>query len=347
MSVLAARRNNGSPIEVPAASEHGDAASLPDNLGLEDLKELMRSVNETTASLQTTHAALHQQVARLQDELAEANAQLRRSRSLAALGEMAAGIAHEIRNPLGSIQLYIQMLAEDLAGEPQQAELCEKIDRAVVGLDAIVRDVLLFARQMKFRPGRVSGQELLQRALAACESLITNGEVQVRTELPSDGDDCLHADEGLMAQALGNVIRNAVEAMTEMDKGPRMLEVGVSRRRVRCPDGPRAQRVVFTVQDSGPGVPPDVIDRMFNPFFTTRATGTGLGLAIVHRIVDAHGGHVGVKSGRDGGTTVDLCLPSRPPAGRERKNCLFPEDAQEALELARGVRDQVVKEDET
>ena len=104
-----------------------DAIDLPSepSLGVEELKELMRSVTETTQRLQQTHIALREQVSRLQGELAEANAQLRRSRSLAALGEMAAGIAHEVRNPLGSIQLYIQVLKEDLADRPEQAQLCE------------------------------------------------------------------------------------------------------------------------------------------------------------------------------------------------------------------------------
>ena len=91
------------------------------HLGLDDLKHLMRAVSETTERLEGTHLALQQEVARLQGELAEANAQLRRSRALAALGEMAAGIAHEVRNPLASIGLYVQMLGEDLADRPPQA----------------------------------------------------------------------------------------------------------------------------------------------------------------------------------------------------------------------------------
>ena len=121
-------------------------SSAARDLGVEDLRELMRSVNETTERLQHTHVTLQQQVASLQKELAEANAQLCRSRSLAALGEMAAGIAHEVRNPLASIGLYVQMLGEDVADRPPLARLCDKIARAVKGLDAIVRDVLMLPR---------------------------------------------------------------------------------------------------------------------------------------------------------------------------------------------------------
>ena len=117
-----------------AESREDTTPTEPHILGIEDLKDLMQTVTETSKQLQDTHLVLQGEVARLQHELAEANVQLRRSRSLAALGGMAAGIAHEIRNPLGSIQLYVQMLAEDLQEEPKQLEICQKIDRAVVSL---------------------------------------------------------------------------------------------------------------------------------------------------------------------------------------------------------------------
>ena len=141
-------------------------------LGLEELKQLMRSVNETTERLEHTHTALRRQVAKLQKELAEANARLRRSRTLSALGEMAAGIAHEVRNPLASIRLYAQMLGEDVAEQPEAAGLCDKITRAVDGLDAIVRDVLLFAKHTTIDPEPTSGRALLERAMDSCAPLI-------------------------------------------------------------------------------------------------------------------------------------------------------------------------------
>ncbi|MHC4416022.1 MAG: sensor histidine kinase [Planctomycetota bacterium] len=281
-------------------------------LGIEDLKELMRSVNQTTQRLQLTHAALHRQVARLQGELAEANAQLRRSRSLAALGEMAAGIAHEVRNPLGSIALYVQMLAEDVADRPESAQLCEKIARAVEGLDAIVRDVLLFAKETALGSEPVTAQELIDRALESCRSLLADASVELLTPTADDPLCPLKADPGLIVQSLGNIIRNAVEAMVESSAPRRRLQLAASRQRRRCPDGRRAARIVFSVEDSGPGIDPQALKRMFNPFFTTRKTGTGLGLAIVHRIVDAHGGHVTAANRPDGGARVELCLPPRP-----------------------------------
>jgi signal transduction histidine kinase len=277
------------------------------SLGVEELKELMRSVTETTQRLQQTHIALREQVSRLQGELAEANAQLRRSRSLAALGEMAAGIAHEVRNPLGSIQLYIQLLKEDLADRPEQADICEKVDRAVVGLDAIVRDVLQFARDMTITRSETTAEHLLERALHGCEALLAGARgVEVLREAASGCS--LHADVNLLTQALSNIVRNAIEAMNLVPDQHHRLALGAEIRRVRCPDGELHERVVLTIEDTGGGVPTEVLDRMFNPFFTTRKTGTGLGLAIVHRIVDAHGGHIAVRN-CERGARFEVCLP--------------------------------------
>ncbi len=283
-----------------------------ERLGVDDLEELMRSVNDVTRQLEATHTQLRGEVARLQRELAEANAQLQRSKSLAALGEMAAGIAHEVRNPLGSIQLYSQMLGEDLADRPEQAELCSKISRAVEGLDSIVHDVMLFARDTRVDPSPTTAETLLERSLENCASLVASHEVTVDQPVRGKAGHAIEltVDGSLIVQALNNVIRNAVEAMADDSIKNRVLTLSAERASRRCPDGRRAERVVFTIEDTGPGIDEDVVNRMFNPFFTTRRSGTGLGLAIVHQIIDAHGGHVNVESnGDEGGSRFELCLP--------------------------------------
>lgn len=317
-------------------------------LRADDLEELMRSVNDVTRQLQDTHVQLRSEVARLQRELEEANAQLRRSRSLAALGEMAAGIAHEVRNPLGSIQLYSQLLADDLADRPEQARICTKISRAVEGLDAVVRDVMLFAREVKLNPATISAADLVQRALDNCASLIASppeptGDgadsvahvsdgsrpsrpaVSINRDINAESAIELEADGPLVAGAIANVVRNAIEAMAETPREQRVLRLTVTRAMRRNPGGERTRRsphIVFTIEDNGPGIPEDVVKRMFNPFFTTRQSGTGLGLAIVHQIVDAHGGHVSVASATPDesqstvqplhGARFELCLPPQP-----------------------------------
>jgi signal transduction histidine kinase len=310
-------------------------------MSIDDLRDLMHAFNQTTERLEETHTALRQEVARLKGELAEANDQLRRSRSLAALGEMAAGIAHEIRNPLGSIQLYVQMLGEDLADAPDQSRLCEKISRAVTGLDAIVRDVLLFARDMRVRCEQTTAGELIDASLHGAEALLASAELEVSIDVADNGSGTLHADRGLLTQALGNVMRNAVEAMTEAESSPRRLAISAEKKRIRCPDGRRAQRVVIAVEDTGPGIPEEVVQRMFNPFFTTRKTGTGLGLAIVHRIVDAHDGHISVSNVPSGGARVELCLPVR----SERAPRAPTEQEPPAIQTIAGAGESLIRPD--
>ena len=276
-----------------------------------DLHELLGAFNEVTGKLQASHERLTSEVHRLQRELTDANQRLERSRRLAALGEMAAGIAHEIRNPLGSIGLYARMLEEDLAHAPEQASIAGKIAEGVRGIDAIVRDVLSFAREIKPRIGPVDAEELLTQA---CETALAGVRVagidlpgSVACEIEPEGL-ALACDAGLVRQALVNLIRNAAEAMASSVKGdpgsapprPSTLRLGA---------GVDGSTITLRVEDSGPGIPPEVIDRMFNPFFTTRDTGAGLGLAIVHRIADAHGGSVVVESKPGSGARFDLVLP--------------------------------------
>jgi len=293
-----------------------------------DLSELLAVFNDAASKLQTTHECLRAEVARLQLELQAANEELARSKRLAALGEMAAGIAHEVRNPLGSIRLHARMLEQDLADRPEERTIAEKILLAVRGLDAVVGDVLSFAKEMRVRKQPTDTAQLLRHAIDEClasdageraagtapESAV---EVVVQTDESANELVC---DSALVHRALVNVIRNGIQAMN-VEKGERTrkgcalssrrkLTVSASSRRVVGPDGGDRQVIALSVRDTGPGLDSEVMERMFNPFFTTRATGTGLGLAIVHRIVDAHAGSVKVRNHEQGGAVVELLFPA-------------------------------------
>jgi signal transduction histidine kinase len=300
--------STGRPLRIDLAVPAPDAAdSPPTRFSPSDLAELMAAFNEVTARLQGTHESLQREVARLRDELREANEQLQRSRRLAALGEMAAGIAHEVRNPLGSIRLYARLLEQDLADRPEERTIAGKIAAAVGGLDAVVGDVLAFSRELRIRTEPADGNELLARALESSWSLEA-AEAGIRIVRGGNPEMPVRCDTALLHQALVNVVRNALEAMGECAP-PR----GGHELRLEC--AVRGDEFAFRISDTGPGVRPDVVDRMFNPFFTTRATGTGLGLAIVHRIIDAHGGRVVVTDchrDADGprGSTFELLLPA-------------------------------------
>ena len=278
-----------------------------------DFGEFMRTFSEAMAGLQQTHVALRAQVERLQAELAEANERLRRSRSLAALGEMAAGIAHEIRNPLGAISLNAELLKEDVADRPEAAASVDKIRRAADRLDRIVGDVLRFARDTRVHAEPTSAREIFAMALADCEGLLEEQSVEIRLDI--DGGCELRADGALVAQAVANLVRNAIEAMR--GSAVREVTLGAREARLRTADGARRGFVVLSVEDTGPGIPADARERIFNPFFTTREEGTGLGLAIVHRIVDAHGGMTACGEaarviGGNRGARLELSLPLEP-----------------------------------
>jgi two-component system sensor histidine kinase FlrB len=297
-----------------------------------DLAELLGAFNGVTARLEATHESLRGEVARLQGELATANRQLERAQRLAALGEMAAGIAHEVRNPLGSIRLHARMLEQDLADRPGERGVTLKILAAVNGLEAVVSDVLAFSKEFRVRASLCDASDLLERALDEAQGIEAGRRagasgaslpalVVVRRDLECApvGVEC---DAGLVHRALVNVVRNAIEAMTPEahERGPapsrRELTLGVREERLPGADGAGVAMCVFSVADTGPGMTREVMERMFNPFFTTRAAGTGLGLSIVHRIADAHRGLVRVRnkdtgSGEGRGAVVEVLLPAR------------------------------------
>ncbi len=261
---------------------------------LDDLAQIIATYNQVTENLRHSHESLKGEVVRLQQELASTDAQLQRSKRLAALGEMAAGIAHEIRNPLGAIMLYADVLVGDLEAVSDDAMMigtARKISSAVKGLDAIVNDVLSFSREINPKPQPLTAAEVFMRAVEAVQMS------RIDVVMPEHSPLEIEADTTLLHQVMINLLRNAVDAMP--DGGTLTLDAR--------DDPDNAQQVILTVRDTGPGIDDEAIDRIFNPFFTTRNTGTGLGLAIVHRIIDAHRGAITVHN--DGGAVFEIRLP--------------------------------------
>ena len=280
-------------------------------LTAEDLAALMDSFNSVTAKLQASHESLRGEVARLNRELSEANAALERSRRLAALGEMAAGIAHEVRNPVGGIRLYARLLDQDLSELPRQRELAIKIGEAAKNLDQIVGDVLTFSKEFRLRPERVCVASLVERALEACR----HDGVPVWERVAVEGVEALEdaaatVDQHLAIQALSNIVRNAFESRAQVGGVGHRLVFAFERRRMVGAQGAESAVSALRVVDTGTGIPADAVQRLFNPFFTTRAAGTGLGLSIVHRIADAHGGRVTLRNREDArGAVAEIVFP--------------------------------------
>ncbi len=269
-----------------------------------ELGAIILQYNEVTERLKTSHEQLLSEVGRLREELEHKNRQLERRERLAALGQMAAGLAHEIRNPLGGIQLYADLLTRDLTESPAQLKVVEKIRCGVRRLETLVSDVLSFAHPSEPQRCEVLVHELVEEV----GELVSPQLHQHRVELRAD-EQCrtiaLCVDPRHIQQILMNLLLNGIEAAGDggwVEVAARIVESDET-----------GSDVVLTVGDSGPGVPPDIRERIFNPFFTTRETGTGLGLAIVHQLVEAHGGSVSVGRHPQGGALFMVRLPMRSP----------------------------------
>jgi len=305
-----------------------------------ELGAIIDAYNRVTERLKHSHDTLTVEVRRLHEQLKQKDEELRRRERLAALGEMAAGMAHEIRNPLGGILLYAQMLENDTRDRPDACALAEHIAAACRKLDEIVADILAFADRCELRLQRVSVVDLVGEVVELLRSVWTTTGCEVAVVKPH-ADIVVDADGAQLRRALLNVICNAVEAAgagghvgvaleTCTDDGgfdaPRGLKSAARETRGEAPDSePDARQYVrVDVSDDGPGVPEQLRQRIFDPFFTTKDSGTGLGLAIVHRIVEMHGGRVTVGEAEVGGAKFSILLPSevRAPSGWNPNECL-------------------------
>ncbi|SMC25622.1 two-component system, NtrC family, sensor histidine kinase HydH [Desulfacinum hydrothermale DSM 13146] len=223
---------------------------------------------------------------------------LHRSEHLASLGRLAAGVAHEIRNPLSSIKGFATILAGKAAGDPSAQKISTAFQHEVDRLNRVVTELLEFARPPDLQWKRTSVGQLLEHTVRLVEKDAEDAGVSIQIHIdPPDLE--MEADGDRLAQVLLNLYLNAIQAM----EGGGTLRISV------CREGESA---VVSIQDTGPGIPKDVLGRIFDPYFTTKPRGVGLGLAIVHRVVEAHQGEVTVHSEPGSGTRFVLRLPLRP-----------------------------------
>ena len=228
---------------------------------------------------------------------------LRHSERLAALGRLVAGVAHEVRNPLTTIRLRVQMVQREGRGgrvDESCAIAIEEIER----LNGMINRLLNFARPVRFQPEPTNLKQLAEQRLSRFAENAHEKGIQFKTDFPEDGA-LLPIDQGKMSQVFDNVIQNAIEAMTESG-GTLWVSVTSMTKSV---SGTDKVRVEF--RDTGNGISSSMISRIFDPFFTTKPSGTGLGLSICHEFVRAHGGEIQVESAEGNGTSVRIILPLR------------------------------------
>ncbi len=212
---------------------------------------------------------------------------------LTALGEMSAGIAHELRNPMAVISGYLNLLSKKADSSSQ--ETIRSITSEIAGMNRIIGDLLTFARPASLNRVKVNLREMIENCMAGVLQAKGEGEA-IKTHVTVPDLD-LAVDEVLMRQAFTNLIQNAVEAMP--DGGTLAVE---ARGNHEC-------RIV--IRDSGQGMPAERLKKIFLPFYTTKDKGVGLGLALVHKIVLSHGGRIDVESAEGKGTMFSVVLPMR------------------------------------
>jgi signal transduction histidine kinase len=228
---------------------------------------------------------------------------------LAALGEMAAAIAHEVKNPLAGIEVMAGVLKRQLDSEDAQQILSDIITEAKMA-NAIVQEVLEFVRPIQLQVEPVPLGRVLRDAVGMAESQIDPRSTSVSVSVPDSLPD-LSGDPHQLRQLFTNLLTNAFEALD----GRGQIEVKTwlaaeDSRRTSVEELAEPSRpLMVEVADDGPGVPADITDKIFGPFFTTKPRGSGLGLAIVRKIVDAHDGRIDVESRPTGGTCFRIALP--------------------------------------
>jgi signal transduction histidine kinase len=241
-------------------------------------------------------------IAPLRTKLVESQTLLERQQKLATLGTLAAGIAHEIRNPLTSLKARLYTLEKHLLVVPAARKDTDIIGAEISRLERIVQDVLSFARPTDPKLETIPADTVIREVQGLISPNLESREV--RLEVESSPELFIRADSGRLKQVLINLVRNAAESID--GAGTVTLRARAGRAAL---GGRETDTVILEVADTGKGIPPEVEKRLFDPFFSTKETGTGLGLPIAARIVERHGGILQYQTRPGHGTTFGVVLP--------------------------------------
>lgn len=272
-----------------ATLEHNLASQLPADSDPDEIQRIVLALNRLGTALK----------ANIEREKHLEN-RLRHTERLTALGKLVAGVAHEVRNPLATIRLRVQMCqrnSQDSSVQECSGVALEEIER----LNRIVGRLLNFAEPMSLRVQPTQVGQLMEQRLDVFREAAKKTGVRFITDFREDGN-ALSLDQSRMAQVFDNLIQNAIEAMS--DAGGTLFAVLST---TSMSTGEKA--ACIELRDTGKGISPGLIGRVFDPFFTTKVSGTGLGLSICHELVRAHKGEITIESREGYGTTVRILLP--------------------------------------
>lgn len=263
-------------------------------------------VREENAPIHDRHGKRIGQVKVFADlrEIELLRAKLDRKDRLAALGEMAATVAHEIRNPLGGIRGFAALLARDLGPDDPRGRLVQKILAGTEALDRVVSELLEYTRPVQLRPRPAACADLIDAALGYLDDAAAHIAI-VREVDPAAR---VLADPDKVRQVLLNILLNAVQVLNEDTERP-LITI-----RTRGDD---EHTTAIEIEDNGPGISPEHLEHIFQPFYTTKEKGSGLGLAVAVKIIEAHGGTLAAAQAEAGGALLTVTLPCAAPARKE------------------------------
>jgi signal transduction histidine kinase len=272
---------------------------FPDPMSLDrraELEQVLAAWHGATLRLEQTHEALRTEVCRLTDELEVKNRELARKNRLADLGQMASHVAHEVRNNLVPVTLYLSLLRRRLSDDSGSGDILDKIESGFSALDATVNDLLNFTSDRDPKLQWVIVRQVVDDVCASLAPQLSAQDIETVTDVPRNLG--VLADRNMLRCAILNLTLNALDAMPD---GGRLVVTSFIGR----------NGLELEVADSGPGLSDEARRRAFEPFFTTKSGGTGLGLAIVYRIAEVHGGDVLATNCPEGGAAFTLRFPQR------------------------------------
>ena len=272
-------------------AKHDEAPAAADR---DNLQAVLAAWHDATVRLERTHETLREEVGRLTTELEHKNRELARKQRLADLGQMASHVAHEVRNNLVPLALYMSLLQRRLADDQSSLDILAELDAAVSSLDVMVNDLLHFTSERGPQSTCVVTRRLVEDVLSALAPQLDAQVIRTTVDVPAGAT--LVADHDMLRRAVLNLVLNALDAMP--DGGELVVTACAS------PWGWELE-----VADSGPGLDEETRRRAFEPFYTTKTGGTGLGLAIVQRVAEAHGGDVTAANCPEGGAAFTICIP--------------------------------------
>ena len=267
-----------------------------------DLETVLAAWHTATVRLEETHKALREEVRHLTHELEVKNRELARKNRLADLGQMASHIAHEVRNNLVPVTLYLSLLRRRISNDPDNLDVLDKIAAGFTALDATVNDLLHFTSDRDPQLRRFPLRKLIDDVCGSLAPQFSAQSIETTTDVPQDLT--ITADQDMLRRALLNLTLNALDAMPE---GGKLVVTSSS----------TSNGIELEIADSGEGFAQDACQRVFEPFFTTKPGGTGLGLAIVYRIAEVHGGIVTAANCPEGGAAFTIQIPQTDPSALE------------------------------